>query len=251
MVDFILFVFGLICGSLSAALGLGAGTFMIIFLILFTDIPIKTAVSLSLISVISSSFVGTVFYSRRKMINLKLAILLETTAWTGAIIGALLALIIPSMVIEFILTIVLLYVAMIMIFFKPRDVSANDGFTNLKIGLFFSFIAGIISSIVGIGGGIIKVPVMNVLMKVPIKISAATSNFMIGLTALASIVVYSMVGIVEIQFSTPVIIGTLLGALMGTQILIRGRPSSIKRIVGVVILIFSVILFLKSVFSMV
>ncbi|MEM0101509.1 MAG: sulfite exporter TauE/SafE family protein [Candidatus Methanomethyliaceae archaeon] len=249
MIDFILLIFGLICGSLSATLGLGAGTFMIIFLTLFTNIPIKTAISLSLISVISSSFIGTIFYFRRKMINLKLAISLETTAWIGAIIGAFFALIIPSKFIEFILAIILFYVAIIMIFFKPHELdNKNYKPINLKIGLFFSFIAGIVSSVAGIGGGIIKVPVMNILMKVPIKISAATSNFMIGLTALASIIVYSIEGVVNFQFSIPIILGTIFGALIGTHILIKGHPNIIKCIIGIVILIFSMILLLKNIF---
>lgn len=248
MVDFILFVFGLVCGCLSAMLGLGAGTFMIIFLTFFTDLPIKTAVSLSLMSVIASSIVGTIFCFRRKMIDFKLAITLETTAWIGATIGAFFTLIIPPKLVEFVLAITLFYVATIMMFFKPREIDEDYKFTNLKIGLFFSFIAGVISSIVGIGGGIIKVPVMNVLMKVPIRISAATSNFMIGLTALASLIVYSMKGVVDLQFSIPVVAGTIFGALVGVHLLVKGRPTMIKRIVGMMILIFSVILLLKNFF---
>lgn len=250
MLELILFAFGIISGTINAMLGMGAGTFMII-LLTFINIPIKTAVPLSLLSILFSSIIGTIFYFRKGMIKLKLAIFLQSTSAIGAILGAMFLLTLPSSLIELLLAIVLFHVAFLVLLYNPCNLPEKMEFKchsfKLWLGLFFSFIAGIISSTVGIGGGIINVPVMNLVMNVPINFSVATSNFMIALTTFTGILIYYVEGILNLQTSIPVIIGATLGALLGTRYMIRNRPNSIRIMVGILILIFGIILLLRRV----
>ncbi|MCS7098348.1 MAG: sulfite exporter TauE/SafE family protein [Candidatus Methanomethyliaceae archaeon] len=248
MLELILFAFGIISGTINTMLGMGAGTFMII-LLTFINIPIKIAVPLSLLSILFSSIIGTIFYFRRGMIKLKLAILLQSSAAIGAMLGAMFLLTLPSSLIELLLAIVLFHVAFLVLLYNPCNSpeTMKCRSFSLGLGLFFSFIAGVISSTIGIGGGIISVPVMNLVMNVPINFSVATSNFMIGLTALVGVLIYYIEGILNFQTSIPVIIGAILGALLGTRYMIRNRPNSIRIMVGILILIFGIILLLRRV----
>jgi hypothetical protein len=264
----VILLFGVFAGGLGAMLGLGGGVLMVIFLILVMNIPPHQAVALSLLAVIASSSMGGSVYVKDKMTNVKLAMVLETCTVTGAVLGAYVALIMPLLFTELVLAIAILTSALLMIksprrevetacsaertivsgeFYDPRK-KINVAYVpiRLKLGLIISLIAGSVSGIAGIGGGIIKVPIMNLLMKIPVKAAAATSNFMVGVTAAASVFVYISAGYVDLYMAVPTVLGIMVGAYIGTKILVRIESITVKRLLGAVLLFFGVVLLLKA-----
>ncbi len=262
-----IFLFGIFAGGFGASLGLGGGVLMILFFTLVINIPIHKAVALSLLAVIASSSMAGSVYVHDSMTNIRLAMILETCTVTGAVLGAFFALAMPVRIVEGILAAVLLYAA-IMSFREPTAeplISREDRLRiggeyydeakkatvrytvyRLKIGLFASLLAGAVSGIVGIGGGIIKVPIMNLIMKIPIKASAATSNFMVGVTAAASAVVYFTEGMVDLQMCVPTVMGIMIGALVGTRLLSQAQSPYIRKLLALTLFFFSLVLFMKA-----
>lgn len=267
-------LFGIFAGSLGAMLGLGGGVLMIIFLLLALNLPAHQAVALSLIAVIASSSMAGSVYIKDRMTNLKLAMVLEVFTVSGAVAGAYLAIAMPVWVIQALLGCVLFYTSITMFRERKGGPSASDagsreraeesvllagefydvqssetvsyGVKNLKIGTVTSFIAGAVSGMVGIGGGVIKVPIMNLVMKIPIKAAAATSNFMVGVTAAASAVIYFESGLINLKLAAPTIMGIMIGAYIGTKLHARSRSTVVRRVLAVVLSFFGAVLLLKA-----
>jgi len=266
LVPVAILAFGIFAGSLGAMLGLGGGVLMIIFLLLALNIPAHQAVALSLIAVIASSSMAGSVYIKDKMTNLKLAMVLEAFTVSGAVAGAFLALSLPVSAIQALLGCVLFYTSITM--FRERETERFESsgcgslegefydeqacrtvkydVKNLEIGAVASLIAGAVSGIVGIGGGVIKVPIMNIVMKIPIKAAAATSNFMVGVTAAASAVIYFQSGLVDLHLAAPTIMGIMIGAYMGTRLLAKSRSAVLRKVLAVVLAFFGMILLLKA-----
>ncbi|MGQ9759925.1 MAG: sulfite exporter TauE/SafE family protein [Candidatus Methanomethylicaceae archaeon] len=263
----VIFLFGIFAGGLGATLGLGGGVLMILFFTLAINIPIHKAVALSLLAVIASSSMAGSVYVRDKMTNIRLAIVLETCTVTGAVLGSFIALAIPASIVVGILAAVLFYAALISFrepksecamirednlriggeyFDEAKKITIRYSVFHLRVGLCASLLAGAVSGIVGIGGGIIKVPIMNFIMKIPIKASAATSNFMVGVTAAASAVVYFSKGMVDLPMSVPTIAGIMIGALFATRLLSQTQSPYIRKLLGVTLLFFSIVLFMRA-----
>jgi len=203
-----------------------------------------------------------------KMTNVRLAMVLETCTVTGAILGAYVALVFPLLFTELVLAFAILASALLMlksprsetvIIPKAEQILLSGEFFDsrkkaviayspirLKLGLLISLIAGVVSGIAGIGGGIIKVPIMNLLMKIPVKAAAATSNFMVGVTAAASIFVYISAGYVDLYAAVPTVLGIMVGAYIGTRMLVKVESITVKRILGAVLIFFGVVLLLKA-----
>jgi len=263
----IIFLFGILAGGLGATLGLGGGVLMIPFFTLVVNIPIHKAVALSLLAVIASSSMAGSVYVHDRMTNIRLAMVLETCTVPGAVIGAFLALAMPGRIVEAVLATVLLYAGATSVrqvrsekivlhedrlgiggeyYDEAKKSTVRYSVDRLKTGLFASLLAGLVSGIVGIGGGIIKVPIMNFIMRVPIKASAATSNFMVGVTAAASAVVYFSKGVVDLQMAVPTVFGIIIGALIGTRLLSQTQSPYLRILLGFVLLFFSGVMFLKA-----
>jgi len=262
------FAFGMFAGSIGTMLGLGGGVLMIIFFILGLNLPAQQAVALSLLAVIASSSMGGSVYIRDKMTNLKLAMILETCTVTGAVIGALLAMMMPVSAIQLLLGAVLIYAAATMIkgvreeeapVISTKGLTVKGEYTDectktrvcytvirMKLGLFLSLIAGGISGMVGIGGGVIMVPIMNLAMKIPMKAAAATSNFMVGVTAAASAFIYFNQGYVDLYMAVPSVLGIMVGAYAGTRVMGRMRSNMLRRMLGLILAFFALVLFLKA-----
>ena len=259
--------FSVFAGGLGAMLGLGGGIFMIIFFMLVLNIPAHQAVALSLLAVIASSSMAGSVYIKDKMTNLKLAMIIETCAVTGAVSGALVALILPVIFIEVALGMILIYAAIIMYLGRKSEniVSATEGMTvkgeyydpcsnrtigycavRLKTGLFMSLIGGAVSGIVGIGGGVIMVPIMNMIMKIPSKASAATSNFMVGVTAAASSFIFFNKGFVDLYFAVPTVVGIMFGAYIGTRMIGKVESSTFRKLLSAVLTFAAFLLILKA-----
>ncbi|MEN3035121.1 MAG: sulfite exporter TauE/SafE family protein [Candidatus Methanosuratincola sp.] len=267
-------LFGVFAGSLGAMLGLGGGVLMIIFLLLALNLPAHQAVALSLIAVIASSSMAGSVYIKDKMTNLRLAMVLEAFTVTGAVVGAYLAISMPVWAIQALLGCVLFYTSVTMLrerkvepaasvavpqegaggravldgsfYDEQSSATVSYGVKNLELGAVTSFIAGAVSGMVGIGGGVIKVPIMNLVMKIPIKAAAATSNFMVGVTAAASAVIYFESGLVDLKLAAPTIMGIMIGAYIGTRLLAKSRSAVVRKVLAVVLSFFGAVLLLKA-----
>jgi uncharacterized membrane protein YfcA len=236
-----------LAGLLGSLVGMGGGIIVIPALTILFGVDIRHAIGASIVAVIATSSGSAARYVRRHMSNLRLAMVLELATVAGALLGALVAGWVPARVLQLLFGGLLTYTAVAMVRHgaaraataprpdaladrlalhgsyhdegEGRDVPYRVGRTTL--GLSVSGLAGLMSGLLGVGGGVLKVPAMTVGMGVPLKVATATSNFMIGVTAAAGAAVYFMRGDVLPLVTGPVAVGVLLGATAGARILGR------------------------------
>jgi uncharacterized membrane protein YfcA len=262
----------LMAGMLGSLLGLGGGIIIIPALTLFFHIDIRYAIGASIVSVIATSSGAAAAYVREHMTNLRVAMVLELATTSGALTGAYVAGLLSGRWLYIIFGLVMGYSALMM-FRKSRkdsdEISISAPWADYlrlhssyydealgrevvykvartRVGLALMYIAGIVSGLLGIGSGALKVPAMDLAMGLPIKVSTATSNFMIGVTAAASAGVYFVRGDIDPFIAAPVATGVLLGALLGSRILGRLQSSTIRLVFIVVLLWVSVQMLLKG-----
>jgi len=257
------FVVSMGAGMFGALLGLGGGVIIVPILTLVLGIDIHYAIGASIVSVIATSSGAAAAYLRDGVTNIRVAMFLEMATTAGAIFGAFISAYIGGPGLSVIFGIVLLYSAYAM--YRRRNAELPVGvemgplanFLHLgssyydsalhrlvaynvrgaRYGLPLMFIAGVVSGLLGIGSGILKVPAMDIAMKLPLKVSTATSNLMIGVTAAASAGVYFIRGDVNPFIAAPVAMGVLIGATVGTHVMMRTRSTLIRR-VFIVVLVF-------------
>jgi uncharacterized membrane protein YfcA len=238
---------------------------MVPLLVFLLDIPIHIAAGASIVAVVATSSVSASVYVRDEITNMRLGMFLEMATTLGAVTGASIMVGINEAILEIIFALSLLYaVAVMWLQLRNSDKSwiarENDWIAEkLKLGSSYydsaedktisygvsrsiptflvSYVAGIISGLLGIGGGGIKVPAMNVVSSVPMKAAVATSNFMIGVTAAASALVYIRNGFCDGFVTAPVVLGTLAGSFLGAMVAIRVKGVVLKRVFIVILLI--------------
>ncbi|MEO6148703.1 MAG: sulfite exporter TauE/SafE family protein [Mucilaginibacter sp.] len=248
----LVFTLILLCGSYIAGLlgsltGLGGGFVIIPLLTLGLNVDIHYAVGASLIAAIATSSGSAAAYVKEGITNMRLGIFLEIATTIGAFAGAVLAVYIAAHYIAVLFGIILICSAVISLRKKRVRVNHKKSYladklklnssypeggktieykiTNVAGGFFMMMFAGVISGIIGIGSGALKVVVMDGFMRIPFKVSTTTSNFMIGVTAAASTVVYLQRGQIDPGICMPVVIGVVLGALSGSKILVKTTSS--------------------------
>jgi len=228
----LLLVLGFFAGAYGALVGLGGGIILVPVLSIWLGVPIKTAVGISLVCVIATSTGAAAVYVQRHMTDLRLGMVLELATVLGAITGAAAAAYLPDHIIKALFAAFLAYAALMMLRQKPAADTAAEAadyqVRNYPLGLGVSYVAGSVSGILGIGGGPIKVPMMYLLMGVPIKVAAATSNFMIGVTAAASAFLYYGRGDIIVPVAAPLATGVFAGALAGSRLSARLRSRWIR-----------------------
>ncbi|MCL5271363.1 MAG: sulfite exporter TauE/SafE family protein [bacterium] len=265
---FFISVFAGVFGSL---LGLGGGIIIIPALTLIFDINIRYAIGASIVSVIATSSGAAAAYVRERMTNLRVAMLLEVGTTAGAITGAYLAGLIDTRWLYMIFGLMMGYSAWAMFHGRhqdegrsvPRDPLADRlrlhavyfdealgreisyRVAHTKVGLGLMYLAGVASGLLGIGSGIFKVPTMDLAMRLPLKVSSATSNFMIGVTAAASAGVYFVRGDINPFIAGPVALGVLIGATLGARLLSRAQ-SRVLRITFILVLIWVTLAMLRK-----
>lgn len=249
----IIFTIIILIGSYAAGLlgsltGLGGGVVIIPLLTLALHVDIHYAIGASLVSVIATSSGSAAAYVKEGITNLRLGMFLEIATTIGALTGALIAIYIPTQLIAILFGVILIFSALISLKKKAVSITQEQtylaeklklsgsyptpagvvkyGISNVGGGFFMMLFAGVISGLLGIGSGALKVIAMDTIMKVPFKVSTTTSNFMIGVTASASAVVYLQRGYISPGLSMPVVIGVLLGALTGSKILVHTTSSN-------------------------
>jgi uncharacterized membrane protein YfcA len=241
-----------------------AGIFIVPLLTIFGHIEIHTAVGASIVSVIACSCGGAAPFLKNRLTNIRLAIVLEIATTTGALTGVLLAGIVPVSYLYLLFAVILFLSAHQMLARRRNPVLASAvseashscdalGLNSiypdrelgcevtyrvqrLALGMVLMYGAGLISALLGIGSGVLKIPAMDTAMRLPIKVSSATSNFMIGVTAAASASVYFMRGSIVSEVAGPVAFGSVLGAIAGARILLLA-PSDKLRLLFVVVLV--------------
>lgn len=251
-----IFAGSVMAGVIGALLGLGGGIIIIPLLTLVFGIDIRYAIGASIVSVIATSSGAAATYIRDRITNIRIGMFLEMATTTGAIVGAFLAGLINPRLLYFIFAFVMGYSTLAL--FRRRNVElvkdvaphplavrlqlsgsyydqvlqqqVNYTSTGVYAGFGTMYAAGIISGLLGIGNGVFKVMAMDMFMKLPMKVSTATSNFMIGITAAASACIYFARGYINPAIAAPVALGVVLGAIMGTRLMVRLRNATIRKV---------------------
>ena len=230
----LLMLIGLAAGTFGALAGVGGGIIVTPLLAIYFGLPMHQAIGVTLLCVIATSTATSSMYVERHVTDVRLGMTLELATTVGALIAALIAHEINRRTLAVLFACFLLYSAGSMIKKawgsrnEEREESIPD-YTpqNYPIGLAASLLAGGFSGLLGIGGGPIKVPVMFLFMKVPLRVAAATSNFMIGVTAATSAYIYWGRGNVRIDIAAPLVAGVFVGSLLGARISPKVRPFHI------------------------
>jgi uncharacterized membrane protein YfcA len=266
----IIFVAGAVAGSLGALLGLGGGVFLVPFLNLVLNFPIKAAAAISLTTVIATSSAVSAGRAGKQLINLRFGMLLEVATVGGSLLGGVTAQFLAQTTIQRLFGVVAAVVAVIMLSRLQRrnvilDPLADPGplggryyeeesggtvtyrIKRLPVALLASFAAGNVSSLLGIGGGVIKVPALNAWCGVPLRAAAATSAFMIGVTAAGGAVIYYGRGLLIPPLAAAAVIGVQLGSWAGLRFGERTQAMWLKLMMAAVLFIVSAMMFARSV----
>lgn len=233
-------------GFIGALSGLGGGMFIVPVLVILAHVPMQVAVGASLMSVVATSAGASVAFVRDGWTNLRVAIVLECATVTGALVGAYMAGMISAPLLELLFAVVMLQSAYFSLRKRDTDsIPSSDklcrrlglggsipdeagrpsryGVRNLPGGAALMLAAGVMSGLLGIGSGALKVIAMDQVMHLPLKVSSATSNFMIGVTAGAGAIVFLARGDVAPMIAAPVALGVTIGAVAGSKLLPYAR----------------------------
>jgi uncharacterized membrane protein YfcA len=270
---------GAVAGVFGSLLGLGGGVLLVPLLTLGFGLPLREAVGVSLISVIVTSSAAAGVYLERHVANLRLGMTLELFTATGALVGGSIAFLLDEQLLSLLFGGLLLYVAATMARagFRTAPEEATDSVDpadpaatadaepaeptttlerlsgpgyrvrRLGLGVVGATFAGVVSALLGIGGGIIKVPLMHLAMGVPFRVATATSNMMIGITAAASAIIYLIHGGIDPYVAGPTAIGVFLGANLGPRVAPRIDARYLRALFVVVLLYTALQMFLKAI----
>ncbi len=247
-------------GLLGSLTGLGGGVIIIPLLTILLKVDIHYAIGASLVSVIATSSGSAAAYVKEGITNMRLGMFLEIATTAGAMCGAILAVYIPTHYIAILFGVILSISAVLSLQKKKDKIIIRQSYLAQKLklnssyptangnveysvdkvgaGFFMMLFAGVISGLLGIGSGALKVIAMDTIMRIPFKVSTTTSNFMIGVTASASAVVYLQRGYITPGLSMPVVIGVLFGAFTGSKILVQTVSSGWLRWVFALVITF-------------
>jgi uncharacterized protein len=260
-----LFLVCLAASLLGGMLGMASGIFVVPALTLLFGVNIRHAIGASLVSVIACSCGSATSAMENRLTNVRLAILLEIGTTLGALTGVVLAGMFSSSLL-FLLFSILLFASAHQMFRRregraqnvevpgdrwavqlrlnssyPDPISKQEiayKVTRVWLGLILMYLAGAVSALLGIGSGVLKVPAMDSALQLPIKVSSATSNFMIGVTAAASAGIYYVHGDIIPAMAAPVALGSVSGAYLGSKILMRTSPDRVRMLfIGVLVLL--------------
>lgn len=261
----VLFIGACFAGFIGSLTGLGGGVIVIPILTLGFGVDIRYAVGAALVTSIATSSGAAAAYIKEGITNVRIGMFLEIATTTGAVAGAIVAMYLDKMYIAIILGVVLIFSAIRSVSKKEDgiDYSAPGDKLGEKLKLNGSYptkdgrvekynvhnviggyslmtVAGVLSGLLGIGSGSLKVLAMDTAMKIPFKVSTTTSNFMVGVTAAASAVIYFQRGYIDPGLAMPIVVGVLLGAFFGSKILPKANVRNLR-------LLFSVVIFFLAV----
>jgi hypothetical protein len=252
--DLLLVLSGLVAGAFGALLGLGGGILIVPILTLGFGVPLTAAVGTSLICVIATSTGAAAINVRSGRADVRLGITLGAGTVVGALTGGVVAGVLPDRALAGLFAALLAYTAVTMgrrllPSVAPRadddgtlDPAAPDGSSapgyrrrRLPMAIGGSFLAGNVSGLLGVGGGIVTVPLIHLVMGAPMRVAVTTSNFMIGITAAAGAYAYLFRGDVDPRLAAPVVLGVAAGAAIGAGLSARLRSSWLTALFVVVV----------------
>ena len=265
----ILLVSSLAAGLLGALSGLGGGVVIVPLLTVIFHVDIHYAIGASLVSVIATSSGAAAAYVREGFSNIRVGMFLEIATTLGALVGAWLTTRVPTHAIGVVFGLVLLYSAYAALKQHHEIISQRPDALALRLrlqgtlptgpdthqdyvaqhvpaGFSLMTLAGILSGLLGIGSGAVKVIAMDQAMRLPFKVSTTTSNFMIGVTAAASAGLYLRSGYLAPALAMPVMLGVLLGSLIGSRLLVRVHVRTLKIVFALVIVALGVEMIVNS-----
>jgi uncharacterized membrane protein YfcA len=275
---FVLWLFAVSVGAsaLGGMLGMASGIFIVPILTMFGHLEIHSAIAAGIVSVIACSCGSAAPFLKAGLTNIRLAIVLETATTLGALTGVLLAGVIPVPFLYFLFALILMLSAQQMLArrgepvvtapaaapgrlvvalrldssYPDRAVGRDVAYQvqRVPLGMLLMYGAGLISALLGIGSGVLKIPAMDTALRLPIKVSSATSNFMIGVTAAASAGAYFLHGDIIPAIAGPVALGSVLGSILGARILMAVSSDRV-RLMFVIVLIALAVQMLLSAFS--
>jgi uncharacterized membrane protein YfcA len=266
----VLFLAGGVAGMLGALLGLGGGVFLVPFLVLVLHQPMHVAVGISLATVVATSTVVSASTAGRGLMNMRLGMTLEVATTAGALAGGIVATALSARTLQGMFAVVAAATSLAMLSRLDRrnvrlaSAGADPGrlggrfyeeesggevvysVRRLPLGLAASFVAGSVSSLLGVGGGIIKVPVLNAWCGVPLRAAAATSAFMIGVTATVGASIYFWRGQIVPTLAAAAVLGVLAGSRAGFAIGARARAVWLKLLMAGVLMAVSALMLLRA-----
>jgi len=271
----ILFATSLFAGFVGAMMGVGGGIILVPVLTSLLSVPIRVAIGASMFAVVATSSAASAVYVREKLTNLSLGVLFSGLTVLGALLGVLAGITSPSAVIYLVFSFVLLCAAWLMFrrhkgraspvgsggFLEQslrlsgafEDAATGEiveyGVRRIPLGALGMVLAGLISGMLGIGGGIFQVPVMDAVMGIPIKAATATSNFMMGITAATGAIAYLVMGYVHPEIAGPVVVGVFLGSGLGARVMPHVRDSRLRFLFIGMLVILAVVMARKGVSS--
>lgn len=258
---------GILAGVLGSLFGLGGGVIFVPILMLVFGLVPTEAMAISLVGIIAGSVGASTVFVGKGLSNVRLGLLLEITTATGAIIGAVVATYLEDWILVVIFAAIMIYSGIRMILnperitepsegeendlcFEYRDESVGESIRyevqNVKGGMAVCTFAGMASSMTGVGGGAIKVPLMNLYMHIPMKAASATSSYMIGITAFSGAITYFFAGQVLLEYAAGVAIGAFLGSAIGTHLARRMNTKHLRKYFSVVLFFMATVVLLQT-----
>jgi uncharacterized protein len=271
-----------LAGLIGALVGVGGGILIVPALTLLFAIPIQFAIGASIVSVIATSSGSASAYVRDRITNLRIGMFLEIGSTIGALVGAVTTLILVrsglSWLVFLIFGLVLFFSAYNSVTrirkerkkAEPVNQTPNPIATKLRLtgeyydsalkmkigyiadkvsaGFVVMVFAGVLSGLLGIGGGILKVLGMDAFMKLPFKVSTTTSNFMLGVTAAVTTGIFYIGGYINPVIAAPIATGVLIGSFIGTKVLVRSKPMSLRWVFVIVLVILGIEMIQQGVF---
>jgi uncharacterized membrane protein YfcA len=274
-----LFAVSLGASALGGMLGMASGIFIVPILTTFGHLGIHVAIGASIVSVIACSCGGAAPFLRGRLTNVRLAVVLETATTLGALSGVLLSGLVPVAALYFIFGVILIVSAQQMLARRADPLGAEAAASGetvrrrswsaalhldssypdrasgrdiayrvrrIPLGLSLMYCAGLISALLGIGSGVLKIPAMDTALRLPIKVSSATSNFMIGVTAAASAGAYFLRGEIVTAIAGPVALGSVAGAALGARLLMRVSNDRLRVLFVAVLALLAVQMLLEA-----
>src|SRR5271170_1626220 len=267
-----MFLVSILAGVIGAMVGVGGGILVVPALTIGFGVPIEYAIGASIISTIATSSGAASAYVRDRITNLRIGMFLEIASVMGSIVGVVTTLYFVrsglSWIIYIVFGLVLVFSAYnvvhnarmeqrgeSMVNTEPNALAERLNLkgeyedkslhktihyvaTRIPAGFSVIFFAGLLSGLLGVGGGVLKVLGMDTMMRLPFKVSTTTSNFMIGVTATASTGILYVSGYINVLLAAPVALGVVVGSLAGARALVRSKPASIRVLFIVVLLVF-------------
>ena len=269
LLTLVLFAAGTAAGIVGALLGLGGGVFLVPFLVLALHVPMRLAVGISLTTVIATSSVVSSGRMGGSLVNLRLGMVLEVATTAGGLTGGLVAAMLSATTLQRMFGVVAVLSALAMLGRLERrnvllDPEADPGrlggryyeeesgavvtyaVKRVPLAMGVSFVAGSVSSLLGVGGGILKVPALNAWCGVPLGAAAATSAFMIGVTATAGAVIYYGRGEIVAWMAASTVLGVLAGSRAGFALAARARAKWLKLLLVAILLAVGALMLTRS-----